>query len=174
MFFRVVKPLMPLIPIGIAAVVMAIVGVGTFRRRRGMARRDAFASAALDVLLGASLLSIAILTLPPSIEGERSIEMIPFHGAFHTSTTTAETVANVLLFIPLGVFAPARWPILDRWWRVVASALGLSLLIEAAQFVFALGRQSSFTDVILNTTGAAVGYVLLRVMRAVRRGGGVG
>jgi glycopeptide antibiotics resistance protein len=39
--------------------------------------------------------------------------------------------------------------------------------IEVLQFAFDLGRQTSITDVILNTAGAGIGYALLAATRAV-------
>ena len=169
MFFRVVKPLFPLIPLGLAAVVLVTFILGSIRTRRGRPRREAFTSAMLDVLAGASLISVLVLTLPRSIEAHRSMEVIPFRESFHDSTRTAETVANVILFVPLGIFAPACWANIDRWRRVLLGAVTLSLAIEVAQFLLKLGRQASITDVILNTVGAAIGYSVLRAGRWLRR-----
>ena len=165
MFFRAITPLLPLIPIGLVVVAVAISALGTFRRRRGRPARDAFVSAALDVLLGASILSVLLLTLLPSIDAGRSTELIPFHRGFRRSATNAEMAANMVLFVPLGAFAPARWPVLDGWGRVLLGALAFSGTIEILQFVLALGRQASTTDVILNVAGAALGYLGLLAVR---------
>ena len=171
MFFRVLKPLLPLIPLGLAAVAIVTLALGSLRIKRGRPKREAFTTALLDVLVGASLLAVLVLTLPPSIEARRSIELIPFRQSFHDSTRTAETVANILLFVPLGIFTPARWATLDRWRSVLVGALGFSVTIEAAQFLLKLGRQASITDVVLNTVGAALGYSLLLAWRWARRHG---
>jgi glycopeptide antibiotics resistance protein len=72
-----------------------------------------------------------------------------------------EMVVNVLLFFPLGLLVPLRWP----WWadpkRVFAGAALASLGIESIQFALGLGRTSSTTDILLNTAGAGVGYLVL-------------
>jgi VanZ like protein len=172
MFLRVIKPLLPLIPIGLAAVGLIVVGLGVLRVRRGRARKEAFAGAALDTLLGASFVSVFVLTLPPSIDAGRSIELIPFSRGWHNTSAEAEMLANMILFVPLGMFAPARWSVLDEWKRVVLAALALSVGIEAAQFAFGLGRQSSITDVILNAIGATLGYLVLRMVRRRERHSG--
>jgi glycopeptide antibiotics resistance protein len=173
MFFRVIRPLLPLIPIGIAAVTVCTLGVGIIRFRRGATRWDALTSAALDVLLGAAVLGVLVLTLPPSIGAPRSVELIPFRGVLHRGTKRAEMLANVLLFVPLGLLAPARWTVFDRWPSLVAGAFALSAGIEVAQLASNLGRQASLTDIILNTVGACLGYGLLltgrRVLRRFRR-----
>jgi glycopeptide antibiotics resistance protein len=76
------------------------------------------------------------------------------------------------MFVPLGLFVPARVRRLDRPAAILLFAAALSVAIEVLQFAFNLGRQTSITDVILNTAGAGVGYALLTAARAVitRRG----
>jgi VanZ like family len=168
-FLRAIKPLLPLIPIGAIAVVLAIAGLAWFRTRRGADRRRAFRTAALDVLAGASILGILLLTLPPSIGGGRTLELVPFGRGWRHSVTNAEMAANVLMFVPLGVFAPARRPALDGWVKAVAAGAAFSLAIECLQFLLGLGRQASTTDVLLNTAGVGLGYLLLRVARPLLR-----
>ncbi len=110
-----------------------------------------------------------MLTLPPSIDAGRSIEVIPFRRIWHYSTARAEMVANIILFIPLGALAPARWKALDRWGLLLIFAIALSVAIEVAQFALDLGRQASSTDIILNVSGAAIGYLVLRIARVLMR-----
>ena len=164
-FLRTIKPLLPLIPIGAVAVALAIAGLGAIRVRRGADRRRAFRTAALDVLAGASILGVLVLTLPPSIGDGRSLELVPFSRGWSHSERNVEMAANVLMFVPLGVFAPARWPVFDGWARAIVAGAGFSLAIECLQFLLGLGRQASTTDVLLNTAGVAIGYLLLRVAR---------
>jgi glycopeptide antibiotics resistance protein len=165
MFFRTIKPLLPLIPLGILAVAAATVALSWFRHRRGAPLRRAAARSALDVLATASLLGILILTLPPSIQAGRTLDLIPFrHWGSHTARV--EMLANLVMFVPLGVFGPARVRRLDRPAVILLFAAGLSLVIEVLQFALDLGRQTSIEDVIMNTAGAGVGYLLLVASRA--------
>jgi glycopeptide antibiotics resistance protein len=166
-FLEVMEPLLPLIPLGVIAVGMAIVVLGSYRARRSDERRDAFATAALDVLSAASLLSILVITLLPHSETGREVILTPFHKGFRSTSGNAEMIANVVLFVPLGAFAPARWRALDGWGQVFLGAAGLSLAIEVLQYVLNFGRESSTTDVILNTAGALLGYVVLRLVRSI-------
>jgi glycopeptide antibiotics resistance protein len=70
-------------------------------------------------------------------------------------------VGNVLLFVPLGLFVPLRWPRMRDARRLLTAAALFSLGIEVAQFALGFGRRTSSTDVLLNTVGAALGYLLL-------------
>lgn len=166
MFFRVIKPLLPLIPIGLFAVGLATIGLGWFRSRGGRPRKEALSSAALDVLLGASILSILILTLPPSIDANRTLDLVPFRQ-WHGGISVSLMMANIVLFIPLGVLAPTRWRRLDSLARVLLVAALFSLVIEVLQFALNLGRQASITDLILNAMGAGIGYLIVLGARGI-------
>jgi glycopeptide antibiotics resistance protein len=94
----------------------------------------------------------------------RSIKLTPYlpSGAAGASTPS-EVVANVVLFVPfglyLGLLAP-RWP----WWKAAAVFAGASLLLETMQYVFAVGS-SDITDVIDNVAGGLVGIAVLALAR---------
>jgi glycopeptide antibiotics resistance protein len=167
MFHREMKPLLPLIPLGLVAACIAIVAIGSFRARRSGDRSAAFRTATLDVLFGASVLSILALTLSPHRDSGRSIILVPFEQGWHSTRRNAEMLANLLLFVPLGLLGPARWSALDGWERLTLAAVPLSTTIEILQYMFDFGRESSTTDVVLNTLGACVGYGILRVARSV-------
>lgn len=60
---------------------------------------------------------------------------------------------NLLLFAPMAVgLRLLGWP----WRRVVAAAALLSLTVESLQFAVIPGRDASLSDLLTNTTGAAV------------------
>jgi glycopeptide antibiotics resistance protein len=61
------------------------------------------------------------------------------------------------MFMPLGFLAPLRWPRLDSIRNILFAAAAISLAIEALQFALPTGRQTSVTDLIMNTVGAAMG-----------------
>ncbi len=71
----------------------------------------------------------------------------------------AESVANILLFVPLGVLLV--W-ILGRsyWWVAAPAALITSGAIEVGQFLFLPARFPTFSDVIANTAGGVLGGAL--------------
>lgn len=93
-------------------------------------------------------------------ESRRVVKLVPFVAGDGTGASRPlEVVANVLLFVPFGVYlgllAP-RW----SWWRVAAVLAASSLGLEVAQFVLAVGS-SDVSDVISNTVGGLAGFGLL-------------
>ncbi|MDU0479478.1 VanZ family protein [Staphylococcus chromogenes] len=112
------------------------------------------------VTLGKSYLVIAGLW-NRSAHHTRRLELVPF-GDFFTTTpwwgSITNAIANVGLFVPLGMLFAMLWPA-DRW-RVLRTCFGISLCIEVAQYIFALGY-SDVDDLILNTAGAWLGTAIL-------------
>ena len=80
------------------------------------------------------------------------------------SSVFLQVAFNVLLFIPLG-FLLAFWA-RRRLWVAAVSGFGLSLLIEVTQGTALFGvypcpyRTAEVDDIILNTTGAVVGWLI--------------
>ena len=76
---------------------------------------------------------------------------------------------NVLLGVPFGILVPVVAPRARGLLRVLLLTAVVMLLVEFAQGALVEGRAFDIDDVILNTTGALVGYLLLgrRLSRAV-------
>ncbi|MEV1064646.1 VanZ family protein [Streptomyces sp. NPDC050263] len=76
---------------------------------------------------------------------------------------------NLLLGVPFGVLVPIVAPRARGLLRVLLLTAAVMLLVEFAQGALVTGRAFDVDDVILNTTGALIGYLLLgrRVSRAV-------
>ncbi|MFD9000099.1 VanZ family protein [Streptomyces sp. NPDC059582] len=76
---------------------------------------------------------------------------------------------NVLLGVPFGVLVPVLAPRARGLLRVLLLTATVMLLVEFAQGALITGRAFDIDDVILNTGGALVGYLLLgrRLGRAV-------
>lgn len=68
---------------------------------------------------------------------------------------------NVLLFVPFGFFWPFIWPNIDKLKYTVLSGFSFSLLVEISQLFN--NRRTDIDDLILNTLGTLIGYLLLRV-----------
>ncbi|CAN5332489.1 hypothetical protein BH09ACT10_BH09ACT10_23840 [soil metagenome] len=79
-----------------------------------------------------------------------------------------EFIANVLLFIPLGLLGDA-WLRHRRPWRIVAFGVCLSIAIEIAQWLARPERFATLADVIANTLGAALGVIIAQLFRLLRR-----
>ena len=99
------------------------------------------------------------------------IELVPFVGLiqiFHNSVGMFLYlfVGNLVWFVPLGVMVP----VLTKCRKAtILWGLGLSLYIEVSQYVFGTGV-SEVEDLILNTAGTGIGYVIyLGARKLVRR-----
>lgn len=76
---------------------------------------------------------------------------------------------NLLLGIPFGILAPVVAPRTRGPLRILLLTATVMLLVELVQGVMVEGRAFDIDDVILNTTGALIGYFVLgrRMSRAV-------
>ena len=84
--------------------------------------------------------------------------------------TLAGAAGNVVLFMPLGFLLPMLAPWFDRFWRTVATGFVLSSLIELSQVAFPGVRRADVNDVLMNTLGAAAGYLAYRLAVRARSG----
>ena len=78
-----------------------------------------------------------------------------------------QIVGNFLLLLPLGVYGPILTPRLRSLPAIVLAGAGLSILIELGQLAVATAygfpvRVADIDDVLLNTLGTLVGYLLWR------------
>ncbi|GAA4629096.1 VanZ family protein [Cellulomonas oligotrophica] len=131
---------------------------------------------AVRVLLVIYLAAVAAVTLGPAPADagtlsrvERLVAWLTAHG-LPVTYLGVEAVANVVMFVPFGVLVslalPARARGGDR--VVVPLALVTSAAIETVQRWLPT-RVPTVQDVVLNTVGAALGLLALRVVLAVRR-----
>lgn len=76
---------------------------------------------------------------------------------------------NILLGVPFGVLVPVVAPRARGLLRVLLLTATVMLMVEFAQGAVVTGRAFDIDDVILNTTGALIGYLLVgrRMSRAV-------
>lgn len=97
-------------------------------------------------------------------EERRVVKLVPFVPAAGAGASRPlEVVANILLFVPFGVYLGLLAP---RWssWRAVGPLAGASLALELGQYVLAVGS-TDVTDVIVNTTGGLAGIGLVALAR---------
>lgn len=73
-----------------------------------------------------------------------------------------DTILNVLLFVPMGIFLPILYKEFDRVGKVASFALFVSLSVEIAQ-MFGSGS-TDINDLITNTVGACIGYGFYRLL----------
>jgi glycopeptide antibiotics resistance protein len=82
-----------------------------------------------------------------------------------------QIVGNLLLLLPLGIYGPILTPRLRPLPAILLLGAGLSALIELGQLAVATAygfpvRVSDVDDVLLNTIGVLVGYILWRAWSA--------
>ncbi|MGW5847679.1 VanZ family protein [Streptomyces sp. NPDC055254] len=93
--------------------------------------------------------------------------------AYLVQPTAADTVkqlgGNIVMGIPFGVLLPVLVPRTRGLVRVAAATALVMILVELVQGALITGRAFDVDDVLLNTTGALIGYLLigLRLGRAV-------
>ena len=78
-------------------------------------------------------------------------------------------VENILMFLPFGVLLPAAVPFLRRWWYCVYAAFAMSMMLETVQLLTERGF-CQLDDVVTNTLGAAIGYLVFALVRKCWRG----
>jgi glycopeptide antibiotics resistance protein len=78
---------------------------------------------------------------------------------------------NILLGVPFGILVPIIAPKTRGLLRILLLTAIVMLLVEFAQGALVEGRAFDIDDVILNTSGALIGYLLLgrRLSRAVHK-----
>lgn len=137
------------------------------------------ALAMVAAFVGTVLFSVVLarLTLEPSAASAALVHrnISPGHSisAYLDGASTTEAVrqlgGNLLLGLPFGVLLPVLMPQARGLLRVGVVTVCLMTLVELIQGALVTGRVFDIDDVILNTAGALVGYLLIgrRLGRAV-------
>ncbi|MGQ8874700.1 VanZ family protein [Paenibacillus sp. TSA_86.1] len=75
---------------------------------------------------------------------------------------------NIVLFMPLGFLLPLLKPSVDLIGKAAKVGLTLSLVIELLQLVIRItlgnGRSTDINDLIANTTGSVLGFIILGLL----------
>lgn len=77
-------------------------------------------------------------------------------------------IGNTAMFLPLGIVWPIVYSKLDTHWKVISAGAGFSLIIELLQLPF-FDRVSDIDDLILNTSGFLLGYLIILLVRRLSR-----
>jgi glycopeptide antibiotics resistance protein len=104
----------------------------------------------------------------------RFSNFIPFKTVFHyakiASTCSLEFIGlflwnimgNLVMLLPLGAVLPCLFRRIDRFWKVVITVTVTIILIELAQLILRVGV-IDIDDLILNLSGAMIGYAILKI-----------
>lgn len=96
------------------------------------------------------------LNIPPD-----EINLIPFRWI---TEGVRPYIENILLFIPLGFMLPCFWKKYEVLWKTALSGITFSLIIELSQ-LFSIGRVTDIDDLLMNTLGALIGWVIFRLLQ---------
>ncbi|HEU4630909.1 MAG TPA: VanZ family protein, partial [Gemmatimonadaceae bacterium] len=106
------------------------------------------------LFLPAALAAIALATLTP---GEPGPHVFPLTCLVCGPAGGADVARNVLLFLPFGAALALRS---TRLRTALALSLALTLLVESAQLWVVPGRDPTLSDVLANTLGGLLGYLI--------------
>lgn len=130
------------------------------------------------ILLVAFCAVVAIITFwpgPPDPDGQQALRefLVRAHANGLPGWITfgkIEFGANILMFVPIGLFGALSLP--RHRWLIIPAAFAASAAIEIVQHAGLPERVGSFRDVLANGLGATVGYLLSCVVIALvlRRG----
>ena len=98
------------------------------------------------------------------------INWIPFVNLFdypEMRDILINIIGNTAMFIPLGIVWPSVYKGLDTHGKVVSAGIGVSLCIEILQLPF-YDRVSDVDDLLLNTLGFIIGYLVYLLAKQVR------
>jgi glycopeptide antibiotics resistance protein len=131
-----------------------------------MLRRHPF----LGLLTGGYLAFVAWLTLTPGADAgrvtslaRRALEAFHQQGLLESiDIVRLEFLANIAMFVPVGVFLLLLFGS-RLWWLALTASVLLTGLIETAQMGIP-GRVPDGRDLVANTLGALIGIVIALVL----------
>ena len=113
------------------------------------------------------LLNITYFSREPGSRSRLDLQLFSTWDAWPQSR--AYFVENILLFLPFGVLLPAAVPSLRKGWCCVYAAFSTSMMLETVQLLTERGY-CQLDDVVTNTLGAAIGYLVFALVRKCWRG----
>ena len=120
-------------------------------------------SACVIIVLAATVITGA----SNAATADRSLNLVPFRGLQETWSMPepkkiAQTAANVVMFIPLGLMMPVAFRRMRNFWKTALSLALFSFAIEFTQYF--TGRSADIDDLMLNTLGGMLGYLIFFVV----------
>jgi glycopeptide antibiotics resistance protein len=97
------------------------------------------------------------------IQTKEKINLQPFLMFKQFQIASTQVIGNLVMLLPLGIYVPLLFPKLAAFFRVFLFCLLISISIELMQLITYV-RSTDIDDVILNTSGAVVGYIIYRFL----------
>lgn len=143
----------------IAALPFLVCWAVRFFRKEG---KGAWKLAAGFLVFVLYLCCVAAVTGLPSLQYltfDPNLQMIPF---YHLWPERVHNVLNIIMFVPAGLLLPLVWEKYGKLKETAGYGFLLSLLIECSQLL--CWRVTDINDLIMNTFGAVVGWMVWRLL----------
>ena len=98
------------------------------------------------------------------VRGVREYDYTPF-WSYNRPELLVENIMNMVVFVPVGLLLGCTSKGM-RWWMALLIGMGISVSIEALQLVFKRGF-SEFDDVMHNTFGCAIGFLIVAIIKGI-------
>ena len=156
--------LLKALPIGVLAGIIAYIGIYIYEKKYKIQletkRKISFLFFFAYITM---VLDMAIFSRP--LGSVCQIDLIPFDTPGGFRYIVLYGIANVVIFLPMGILLPMIWKKMNNIrWIILIGFLG-SLFIELAQLLLQCGVFQT-EDLIMNTVGAGVGYWIYAKSRA--------
>lgn len=155
----------------IGLIMMAVLAIMYLPVFLVLRKRVAFARQAVYFLFGVCIIVILSATVIIGFEivpaRNRFLNLVPFKvfteewemGLLKQFT---QTLANVVMFVPLGFIFPLAFDRCRKLYKTTIYMAAFSFLIEFVQYF--TGRSSDIDDIMLNTLGGVLGYLLFALL----------
>jgi glycopeptide antibiotics resistance protein len=100
------------------------------------------------------------------IHTKERINLQPFLMFKQFQIGSYQVIGNLIMLLPLGIYIPLLFPKLSGFFKVFIICLLVSISIELMQLITGV-RSTDIDDVILNTSGAVVGYIIYKFLRLI-------
>jgi glycopeptide antibiotics resistance protein len=100
------------------------------------------------------------------VHTKERINLQPFLMFKQFQIGSYQVIGNLVMLLPLGIYIPLLFPKLSGFFRVFIICLLVSISIELMQLITSV-RSTDVDDVILNTSGAVIGYIIYRFLRLI-------
>jgi glycopeptide antibiotics resistance protein len=94
----------------------------------------------------------------------RKYDIHPF-WSYDRPELLVENIMNVVVFVPVGLLLGIAFKQMT-WWKALLIGCGISVTIEALQFFFMRGF-SEVDDVMHNTLGCAIGFLIVAIIKGI-------
>lgn len=120
----------------------------------------------LIIVYAAVLLKLAFFSREPG--SRTTVDLTLFNTWGTTMQAHAFFVENIIMFIPFGILIPTAFPVMRNIFVCTLTALACSLCLEMFQLITGRGF-CQLDDVVTNTLGAFIGYMVYRMWVVMHR-----